>query len=484
MSPDVSSRPRLRFAPSPTGMLHIGGARTALFNWLWARKTGGRFVLRIEDTDRERSTPENEQIIVRDMRWLGLEWDEGPDCGGPHGPYRQTERIELYREHSEKLIANGAAYRCACSKEELARARAEFKQRYPKDEFRYPGTCRERKLDPAAPHVVRLRAPTVGDLSYRDLVFGAVSTPSSSLQDSILLREDGIPLYNFGCVVDDLTMGITLVARGRDHMINTPVQLVLYQALGHTPPAFAHLPMMLAANGQKLSKRHGAVSVAEYRERGILPAALLNYLVRFGWSHGDEEVFQLAELLELFGWEHCSRADGKFDDKKLTAISFEHLKRPEWTSDQAYADELAPFLAARGLGEVSHAALQAAIRVVRERGVTLLDAADRLDFLFRDPPIFDPKAKDKFLRPESAARLRELRQLVAAEPDFVAPKLEVLVHGWAETLGLKLGDVAQPARVALTGRSASPGLFDVMELLGKERTLVRLDEAVAIATPS
>ena len=484
MSSSAATRPRLRFAPSPTGMLHIGGARTALFNWLWARKTGGSFVLRIEDTDRERSTPENEQIIVREMRWLGLEWDEGPDRGGPFGPYRQTERLALYRELSDRLIARGAAYRCSCSKDDLARARAEFKQRFPKDEFRYPGTCRERKIDPATPHVVRLRAPSTGDITYRDLVFGVVTTPASALQDSILLREDGIPLYNFGCVVDDLTMGITLVARGRDHMINTPVQILLYQALEHDPPEFAHLPMMLAANGQKLSKRHGAVSVAEYRERGILPHALLNSLVRFGWSHGDAEVFRMAELLELFSWDHCSRADGKFDEKKLGAISFEHLKRPEWLSDAEYADKLAPFMQARGLGEVERDRLRAAIRIVRERGLTLVDAADRLDFLFRDPPVLAPKAKDKCLKPESAARLRELRELVGAEPEFVAPKLEALVHGWAERLGLKLGDVAQPARVALTGRTASPGLFDVMELLGKERTLARLAAAAAIATGS
>src|SRR6185312_8365219 len=239
-------RPRLRFAPSPTGYLHIGGVRTALFNWLWARKTGGTFILRIEVTDHERSTPENEQIILRDMRWLGLNWDEGPEVGGASGPYRQMERLALYREFADKLIAAHAAYRCYCTKEELDQQRAALKAKDPKAQFRYPGTCRDRQApSPDAPWVLRMRAPSSGAVTYRDLVFGEVTTPNNTQQDSVLMRSDGVPLYNLGAVVDDITMGVTLVARGRDHMINTPIQILLYQGLGQKPPEFAHLPMML-----------------------------------------------------------------------------------------------------------------------------------------------------------------------------------------------------------------------------------------------
>lgn len=463
-------------------MLHIGGARTALFNWLWARKTGGSFVLRVEDTDRERSTPDNERVILRELEWLGLDWDEGPARGGDHGPYRQTERLEIYQRFVDRLVDRGAAYRCYCTKEELAQAREQWRREHGKDEFRYPGTCRDRTDHPDRPYVIRLRAPSTGSVTYRDLVFGSVTTPNDAHQDVVLLRSDGIPLYNFGCVVDDLTMGITLVARGRDHMINTPIQILLYEALGHEPPTFAHLPMMLAPNGQKLSKRHGAVSVGEFREQGILPDALLNYLARFGWSYGDQEVFSRAELLDKFDWDRCGKADGKFDERKLTAISFEHLKNPAWTPDQRYAELVEPFLKARGIPSVDQQLLLDAIAVVRERGQTLVDAADRLDFLFRDPPEFDDKAVRKFLRSPKAEHLPAFRDFVATQTSFAAAPLEAATKTWVEERGLKLGAVAQPARVALTGRSASPGLFDVMALLGRRRSLERLDRGVAMAS--
>src|SRR5262245_28504247 len=366
-----NGKPRLRCAPSPTGYLHLGGVRTALFNWLWARKTGGTFVLRIEDTDRERSTADNEELIYRDMRWLGLRWDEGPTVGGPFGPYKQMERLGIYKEFGEKLVRSGAAYRCFCTKEELALQREALKVKDPKATFRYPGTCRDRKPPPPdLPWVLRLRAPAAGTLTYRDLVFGEVSAPNSSQQDAVLMRSDGVPLYNLGAVVDDITMGITLVCRGRDHMINTPLQILLYQALGQTPPEFAHLPMMLGSDGQKLSKRHGAVSVGEYRDKGIPPAGLLNYLVRFGWSYGDEEVFSIPDLIQKFDWERCGKGDGKFDFKKLAATAFEHLKRPDLTSDVAYADGVLPFLEQRGLPSVDRSLLLAALPLVRERAQT------------------------------------------------------------------------------------------------------------------
>lgn len=476
-----NGKPRLRFAPSPTGYLHIGGVRTALFNWLWARKTGGTFVLRIEDTDRERSTVDNEELIYRDMRWLGLDWDEGPTVGGPFGPYKQMERLAVYAEFGEKLVRAGAAYRCYCTKEELAQQREALKSRDPKATFRYPGTCRDRlPPSPDAPWVLRLRAPQAGTLTYHDLVFGEVSTPNSAQQDAVLMRADGVPLYNLGAVVDDITMGITLVCRGRDHMINTPLQILLYEALGQPPPAFAHLPMLLAPDGQKLSKRHGAVSVGEYRDRGIPAAALLNYLVRFGWSFGDQEVFSIGELIEKFDFDGCSKADGKFDAKKLAAIAFEHMKEPKLLADQAYADGVLPFLSARGLGAVDRDTLIRAIPAVRERGLSFADAADRLDYFFRDPPAYDDKAVKKFLVPEHAGRLRAVRDILAAAGDFTPPGLEAAVSGWLATEGLELKDVSQPVRVAVTGRAASPGLFDVLSILGKDRAVARIDHALAL----
>jgi len=474
-----TGKPRVRFAPSPTGYLHIGGVRTALFNWLWARKTGGTFVLRIEDTDQERSTPENEQIILRELRWLGLTWDEGPEVGGPHGPYRQMERLDLYREFAEKLIAKGAAYRCYCTKEELDAQREALKARDPKAQFRYPGTCRDRKDAPDKPWVLRFRAPNTGAVTYRDLVFGEVTTPNNTQQDAVLMRKDGVPLYNLGAVIDDITMGITLVARGRDHMINTPPQILLYEALGYPTPQFAHLPMMLAPNGEKLSKRYGAVSVGEYREKGFPATGLLNYLVRFGWSYGDEEIFSLPDLIQKFDWERCGKGDRKFHMKKRMAVSFEHRKRPDLTSDDDYVKGSLAFLEKNGLSGADPEVVKRALPLIRERAQTFVEAAFALDYFFREPPERDPKAVQKFLTKDKAARLPAFRELVASIDDFGKATIESRVGAWLTEQGIELKDIAQPARVALTGRSASPGLYEVMELLGKERSLARLDRAIA-----
>jgi len=476
-----SGKPRVRFAPSPTGYLHIGGVRTALFNWLWARKTGGTFILRIEDTDQERSTPEDEQIILRDMRWLELNWDEGPDVGGPNGPYRQMERLEIYREYVDKLIAKGAAYRCYCTKEELEAQREALKQRDPKAQFRYPGTCRDRQGPaPDRPSVVRFRAPSSGNVVYRDLVFGEVVTPKSTLQDAVIMRSDGVPLYNLGAVVDDITMGITLVARGRDHMINTPPQILLYEALDAPLPQFAHLPMMLAPDGQKLSKRHGAVSVGEYRDRGIPAVGLMNYLVRFGWSFGDQEVFSMPDLISKFGWENCSKADGKFDMKKLSAIAFEHMKSPTLMPDDQYIDELSRFIEKRGYSGFDRARIAALMPLIRERALTFADAAEALDYFFRDLPIYDEKAVKKVLGPDKAGTLEKARDFFAAIEDFSSKNLDTKFHEFIQANGLEIKDIAQPVRVAVTGRSASPGLFDVLALVGKERVLTRIVHAIGL----
>ncbi|MSP26658.1 MAG: glutamate--tRNA ligase [Myxococcales bacterium] len=479
-------KPRLRFAPSPTGYLHIGGVRTALFNWLWAKKTGGTFVLRIEDTDRERSTPENEAVILRELAWLGLTWDEGPDRGGSYGPYRQMDRLSVYREAAERMVNSGGAYRCYATKFELDRAREELRQSDPKAQFRYPGWWRDK--GPAdwpidQPYVIRLRAPTAGTTGWEDLVFGNQRVPNDTIQDVVLVRSDGVPLYNFGCVVDDATMKITLVGRGRDHMINTPIQLLIYLALGEEPPQFAHFPMMLGKGGDKLSKRHGAVSVAEYREQGISAAGLLNYLVRFGWSFDNEEIFSLTELTQKFDWARCTRADGRFDAQKLAAVAYEHLKTPALMSDDAYLAALMPFVAAR-YGEADEHKLRRVLSVVRPRAHTFLEAAESVDWLFAAQPNFDAAAKAKFLETDKGDVLRGLHDRLAQAESFTAAALEDAVKTWAEAEGVALGAVAQPARVALTGRTFSPGIFDVMELLGRALTLARLQAAMRMRAPA
>ncbi len=479
-----TDKPRVRFAPSPSGYLHIGGARTALFNWLWARQHGGNFVLRIEDTDQERSSLDSVRAILDAMRWLGLDWDEGPERGGPFGPYFQSERKALYRQTAEDLIRSGHAYRCYCTKEELDQARARLKAEDPKAQFVYPRTCRERTDQPDLPFVVRFKSPDTGVTRFVDRVFGEITTPNDVQQDFVVMRSDGFPLYNLACVVDDHLMGITLVARGRDHLGNTPHQVMLYAALGWQPPEFAHLPMMLSPKGEKLSKRHAAVSVAEYRELGYTPMGVLNYLARFGWSHGDQEIFSRDQLVKLFSFHDVNKSDGKFDDKKFADVAFEHLKQPELTSEQQYAAWVTPFLAARGLSELDEQRLIAAIRTIRERSRTLADAARDLDFYFREPPELDQAAARKFLTPAAAGHLEALARLVAESPEFSAPVLEAKLREWTEQQGVKMKDVAQPARVAVTGRAASPPLFDVMVVLGKDRTLARLARGVELARGS
>ncbi len=471
----MESSVRVRFAPSPTGYLHIGGARTALYNWLWARKHGGTFVLRLEDTDRERSTPQSVEAILRSMRWLGLDWDEGPEVGGPHGPYRQSEREELYREHAERLIASGHAYRCYCTKEELDAARRAFEASGKKGAFRYPGTCRHRTDQPDRPFVVRLAAPEHGRVGWDDLVRGRVEYPAEEIQDVVLVRTDGTPLYNFGCVVDDLTMGITLVARGDDHLINTPIQLLLYEALGAEPPRFAHLPMILAPSGEKLSKRHAAVSVLEYRDMGYLPEGVLNYLARIGWSYGDQEIFTVEQLVEKFDWSGVGRASGRYDAKKFRHVNAQHLRALPAGELLRRAE---PFFREAGLEvDPSDPALLRMVELLKPRAETLRDLVDGADYVLRETPVFDEAAVAKFLKPERAPLLRDLATMIRDVEPFEAAPIEERVRGWVEEEGLSLGKVAQPARVALTGRSRSPGLFDVMEVLGRERTLQRLEAA-------
>jgi glutamyl-tRNA synthetase len=481
-------RPRVRFAPSPTGYLHIGGARTVLFNWLHARRTGGTFILRIEDTDQARSTDESARNILDAMRWLGLDWDEGPEVGGAYGPYTQMERLATYREHADRLIAEGKAYRCYATKAELDALRNQLPPNQ-RDRFVYPHLWRdktEKDWLPDKPYVVRFKTPLEGRTVFKDLVFGEVGTPNTEIQDFVLLRSDGVPLYNFGAVVDDVLMKVTLVARGSDHVINTPQQVLLYQALDYPIPEMAHLPMILGPDGKKMGKRDGEkygipVSVMLYKDLGYSPLAVLNYLVRFGWSHGDQEVFTRDELIEHFRFENVRSADGKFDLKKCQAICHRVLKDDRYTPLAEYAAQVLPFLAARGLPAPDPAALTQTITLVRERATTFLDCAERIDYFFRDEPVFDEKARKQFLVPAAAPQLRAIADVLRPVEPFDLKGIEAAVQGYLTANNLPIKDVAQPVRVAVTGRSATPGLYEVIEVLGKDRTLRRLEAAARLA---
>jgi glutamyl-tRNA synthetase len=464
---------RTRFAPSPTGYLHIGGVRTALYSWLYARQKGGKFVLRIEDTDRERNTPEAVQAIFDGMRWAGLDWDEGPDVGGPFGPYRQTERLAMYREYAERMVREGSAYRCYASKDEMDAARAAFVAGGGKAEaFAFQSPWRDRTDgDPQKPHVIRFKTPKDGATGWQDQVRGHLEIPNKELQDFVMMRGDGIPLYNFACVIDDLTMKISHVVRGEEHILNTQPQILMYRALGAEPPLFAHCPVILAQNGKKLSKRDAAVGVGEYEEQGYLPDAMLNFLVRLGWSHGDQEIFTRQELIDKFDFEHVSAGGAKYDLKKLAAIQGEHVRRLD-------AAELArralPFVHARGLAvSADDPRLVPAFESVRLRASTLADAAERVDFYFRSEPVPDEASVKKFLVPAALPHLEAFSAVVEAS-EFTAAALEAAVNAWMEKSGVTMKDFAQAVRVALTGRSQAPGLYEIMLVLGRDESLRRL----------
>ncbi|HEY2029602.1 MAG TPA: glutamate--tRNA ligase [Myxococcales bacterium] len=466
---------RVRFAPSPTGYLHIGGARTALFNWLWARQQKGTFILRIEDTDKERSTDASVQAILDGMKWLGLDWDEGPEVGGPHAPYFQTQRLKTYEAHADRLIEQGKAYRCDCSKETLDALRAIAQKE--KRGFKYPGTCRDKHLPKGTPGaVVRFRMPSEGATTFDDLVKGKITTEHKEFQDEVILRADGVPLYNFGAVVDDIEMGITMVSRGDDHVVNTPRQILMYQALDYAVPVFAHLPMILGADKQRLSKRHGAVSVLQYRDDGFLPGALVNYLVRLGWSHGDQEIFTRQELIEKFDWEHVGATAGVFNPQKL-----------DWLNQQWIKSTPLPELAAI----VGHALLRRHqispgpllspfIPLMQERAKTVNEIADAYAAYIEGdlPQKYDEKAVAKNLTQETKPLLLEARKLIEDGFEKGPHELEQSFRTLAESRGLGLGKLAQPVRVAVTGTTVSPPLFETIALLGKDKTLRRIDAAL------
>jgi glutamyl-tRNA synthetase len=466
---------RVRFAPSPTGYLHIGGARTALFNWLWARQQKGTFILRIEDTDRERSTEASVQAILDGMKWLGLDWDEGPGVGGPHAPYFQTQRLKTYEAHADRLIAQGKAYRCDCSKETLDALRAVAQKE--KRGFKYPGTCRDKHLPKGTPGaVVRFRMPSEGSTTFDDLVKGKITTDHKEFQDEVILRTDGVPLYNFGAVVDDIEMGITMVSRGDDHVVNTPRQILMYQALDYPVPVFAHLPMILGADKQRLSKRHGAVSVLQYRDDGFLPGALVNYLVRLGWSHGDQEIFTRAELIEKFDWQHVGATAGVFNPQKLDWLNQQWIKSTP-------IDELTRIVAdalTRRHQMTAGPQLSSFIPLMQERAKTVNEIADAYAAYIEGDLVarHDEKAVAKNLTKDTKDLLRDARKLIADGFDQGAHELEHSFRAFAESRGLGLGKVAQPVRVAVTGTTVSPPLFETIALLGKDKTLRRIDAAL------
>ncbi len=458
-----------RFAPSPTGLLHIGGVRTALFSWLHARRHGGKFILRIEDTDRERSTEEAVQVILEGMRWLGLTADEGP--------YYQTQRYPRYRELIARMLAEGTAYHCYCSKEELNRMREEQIAR--KEKPRYDGRCRNR-IEPA-PGVlptVRFKNPLDGEVVVEDEVHGRVVFRNAELDDLIIARSDGNPTYNFCVVVDDMDMGITHVIRGDDHLNNTPRQMNMLRALGSEPPAYAHVPMILGPDGAKLSKRHGAVSVLEYEKEGYLPEALLNYLVRLGWSHGDQEVFTLAELVQVFDIHDVNRAASAFNPDKLLWINQQHLMKAPVA---VLAAGLREQLQRLGIQSSDQELLEGVANAQRERVRTLKDMAENSRFFFLDELTYDDKSVRKHLTPETVPTLKTLAARLGSLASWSAPDIHALLSTFAAESGAGLGKVAQPLRVGITGSAVSPPIDQTAALLGRERTVSRLGRAIELA---
>jgi glutamyl-tRNA synthetase len=465
---------RVRFAPSPTGHLHIGGARTALFNWLYARHNKGTFVLRIEDTDRTRSTDEYIDSIIDGMKWLTLEWDEGP--------YRQTERFDIYREYTEKLLNEGKAYYCYCSPEELEQRRKEaMAQGKPQ---KYNGRCRDLKepLSEIKP-AVRFKMPKEGETVVNDLIRGRIVFENAQLDDLIIMRSDGTPTYNFTVVVDDVDMNITHVIRGDDHLNNTPKQIHIYNALGYEVPIFAHLPMILGSDKTRLSKRHGATSVIAYREMGYLPEALVNYLVRLGWSYGDQEVFTRDELIQHFSFDNVGKSAAVFNPEKLLWLNSQYIIN---SVPQNLIELVMPFLKKEKIIEegqpLDRKWLSKAIITLKERCKTLREVANSLRYYIVEDIEYDQKAKEKFLNAKNLTNLIEVEEALKSLDNFIAPEIEKVFMSIVEKQGTKLGNIAQPVRVSITGKTESPGIFEVLEILGKEKTLKRLEKAIKTIT--
>jgi glutamyl-tRNA synthetase len=455
-----------RFPPSPTGYLHIGGARTALFNWLFTRQKGGKFVLRIEDTDKARSSDETTKAIIESMEWLGLDWDEGP--------YFQSQRYDIHNAFIERLLSTGQAYHCHCSPDELERGRkaAMAKGLKPK----YDGKCRDLGLGPTPGSVVRLKTPKTGITQFNDLVKGRVRFDNEELDDLILRRSDGSPTYHMAVVADDISLGITYVIRGDDHVNNTPRQILIYKALREPIPQYAHVPMILAPDKTRLSKRHGAISVLAYRDMGYLPHALLNSLARLGWSYGDQEKFTKEELIEKFSLKNVGKSAGVFNADKLLDLNAWYIRN---SSDEFLARELIPFLQQFGFKGLEQQKVKEAVATLKPRSKTLLDMAEGALFYFQEEITYEKRADDKFLKPDILGSLEDIHGRLEKAPEFNQADLEKIFVAFLEDNEIKLKKVAQPLRVALTGKTASPGIFEVMEILGRKKVLERLAKVIA-----
>ncbi len=478
---------RVRFAPSPTGMLHVGGARTAIYNWAFARAQGGTFILRIEDTDPERSTEENTQIILRAMRWLGLDWDEGPETGGEYGPYFQTQRMDTYQEALEKLIAEGKAYPCFCTKEELDAKRQAAGESY----AGYDRSCRaidpeeaQRRIDAGEAHTWRLKVPEDHpDIEFDDAVYGHVSFPAAVMDDMVLARSDGSPTYNFAVVCDDANMGITHVIRGDDHLSNTPRQILVYEALGYPVPTFAHLSMILGADGKKLSKRHGATSVEEYERQGYLSDCMVNFLALLGWSlDGETTIIDRETLCREFSLDRVTKKDAVFDTQKLDWMNGQYIQAMGSTS---FVEAARPWLDEVGAGD-SDIDLERAYPLVAERLERLDQVGEKLAYLFWGPNVqFDEKSVAKVLQKEGARAdeaLKSLREVLADEGmPWECDPLQEACRALAEPLDMKVKNLFQPLRVAVCGNMVSPPLFESIELMERSDVLARIDAALAIA---
>ncbi len=472
---------RVRFAPSPTGYLHVGGARTALFNWLFARHHGGKFVLRIEDTDRERSKTEYEEAIIRDLQWLGLDWDEGPSLGGPFGPYRQTERAPLYREQLKKLLDSGTAYRCFCTYKELEGER--LAAQAAGKNYRYSGKCRElpaaeadAKRKAGAPFSVRLQVPP-GATTFQDLIRGPVTVDHGEIDDFILVRSGGEPTYNFVAAVDDALMEVSHVIRGDDHLSNTPKQILLYRALGLSPPQFAHIPLILGPDRTPLSKRHGANSVGEFKRQGYLPEALMNYLALLGWSFdGKTDIFSKDELIRRFSLDRVVKSPARFDYEKLQWLNGHYIREADeervyqlcleylWDADAINADFM------REGGQ----ALRRMVGTVKNSLKTISDVGDQLTYFLGEVHSYDSQGLEKYMVPETVPVLEQAVWALEETLDFNAMSLEEKFRKKAAETGRKFADFVHPMRLAVTGKTSSPNLFELIEILGKGRCIVRL----------
>ena len=472
---------RVRFAPSPTGALHIGGARTALFNWLFARNQKGKFILRIEDTDRERSTLEANRAIFHGLEWLGLDWDEGTNVGGNYGPYYQTERLEIHQKYAEQLLKEGKAYYCFCTPDELERKRKEAASR--KEAPRYDGKCRKfpeaeikKLLESGKPKVIRFLLPPIGDTVVEDLIRGKVVFKNELLDDFVILKSDGFPTYNFACVVDDHLMEITHVIRGDDHLSNTPRQILLYQAFGWDLPQFAHIPMILGKDKARLSKRHGATSVISYRDVGYLPEAVINYIAKLGWGHGDQEIFSRDELIEKFSLKGVNKNSAIFDTDKLNWLNGKYIRKilPERLVD------LCEPLLIEAYGKQDLEYIKKVVLAFHDRLVLIPDVVLLSKYFFTEDFDYDPKGVDKYFKTETSKKILEsLKERLAKLEPFTRENIEPLFKGLAKEMNVKLGMVIHPCRLALTGRIVSPPMYDVVEILGKEKVDKRLSRAIS-----